>query len=91
LSVDMVLSSTKDQVGVVICDSGPGIDKEILPHLFEPFVTSKDYGLGLGLSICYKIIEKHGGQITVVSKTGQGTSFTVWLPINAGRKTRRGG
>jgi nitrogen fixation negative regulator NifL len=91
LSVDMVLSSRKDQVGVVIGDSGPGVDKEILPHLFEPFVTSKEYGLGLGLSICYEIIEKHGGQITVESKTGRGTSFTVWLPIIAGRKTRRGG
>jgi len=86
LSVDMVLSSRKDQVGVVICDSGPGVDKGILPHLFEPFVTSKEYGLGLGLSICYEIIEKHGGQITVESKTGQGTSFTVWLPIIAGEK-----
>jgi signal transduction histidine kinase len=88
LSVDMVLSGRKDQVGVVIGDSGPGVDKEILPHLFEPFVTSKEYGLGLGLSICYEIIKKHGGHITVESQTGRGTSFTIWLPVVARRNLK---
>jgi nitrogen fixation negative regulator NifL len=88
LSVDMVLSSRKDQVGVVIGDSGPGVDNEILPHLFEPFVTSKEYGLGLGLSICYEIIKKHGGHITVESQTGRGTSFTIWLPVVARRNLK---
>jgi PAS domain S-box-containing protein len=90
MSVDMVLSNKKDQVGVVICDSGPGIDPEVLPHIFEPFITSKEYGLGLGLSICYGIIEKHGGQITVQSHPGQGTTFTIWLPIITVRGTKEG-
>jgi signal transduction histidine kinase len=48
--------------------------------MFEPFITTKEYGLGLGLSICYGNIQKHGGQITVESEPGQGTSFTIWLP-----------
>jgi signal transduction histidine kinase len=81
LSVNMIYSAEKDQVGVVISDSGPGIKPEILPHLFEPFTTTKEFGLGLGLSICYGIIQKHSGQITVESQPGQGTNFTIWLPI----------
>jgi two-component system sensor histidine kinase PhcS len=68
------------RVGVIISDNGPGIKPEILPHIFEPFTTTKEYGLGLGLSICYGIIQKHGGQITVDSQPGEGTSFIVWLP-----------
>jgi nitrogen fixation negative regulator NifL len=80
LSVNMVQSNDMTQVGVIISDNGPGIKPEILPHVFEPFITTKEYGLGLGLSICYGIIQKHGGQITVDSKPGEGTSFIVWLP-----------
>jgi PAS domain S-box-containing protein len=81
LSVNTVYSSEKGQVGIEIRDTGPGIKPEILPHIFEPFITTKETGLGLGLSICYGIVQKHGGQITVESQLGQGTSFTVWLPI----------
>jgi nitrogen fixation negative regulator NifL len=81
LSVNMVPSTDKAQVGVIFSDSGPGIKPEILDHIFEPFITTKEYGLGLGLSICYGIIQKHGGQITVESQLGQGTSFIIWLPI----------
>jgi signal transduction histidine kinase len=80
LSVNMVQSNDKAKVGVIISDNGPGIKPEILPHMFEPFTTTKENGLGLGLSICYGIIQKHGGQIMVDSQPGQGTSFTIWLP-----------
>jgi signal transduction histidine kinase len=90
LSVNMIFSGNKDQVGIVFSDSGPGIKPEILPHIFEPFTTSKDYGLGLGLSICYGIIQKHGGQITVESQPGQGTSFTIWLPLISRANKNRG-
>ena len=81
LSVDMDFNTANGKVGVIFKDTGPGISPEILPHIFEPFMTTKEYGLGLGLSICYGIIQKHGGEITVDSLTGQGTTFTVWLPI----------
>jgi two-component system NtrC family sensor kinase len=84
LSVDMILTTDEDQVGVTITDSGPGINAEVLSHIFEPFVTTKGYGLGLGLSISYGIIQKHGGQITVDSQPAQGTKFTVWLPVYRG-------
>jgi signal transduction histidine kinase len=79
LSVNMVFSDA--QVGVVISDTGPGIRSDILPRIFEPFITTKQYGLGLGLSISYGIIQKHGGQINVESQPGQGTRFTIWLPL----------
>ncbi len=82
VSVNMVLSTDKLQVGVIFTDTGPGIKPEIINHVFEPFTTTKEFGLGLGLSICYGIIQKHGGQITVESEPGQGTSFTIWLPIS---------
>ena len=65
----------------MIGDTGQGIKPEIQDHIFEPFTTTKEYGLGLGLSICYGIVQKHGGQITLESQLGQGTNFTVWLPI----------
>ena len=82
LAVGMVQSNDQSQVGIIVRDTGPGIKPEILDHIFEPFITTKEYGLGLGLSICYNIIQKHGGQITVDSQPNLGTSFTIWLPIS---------
>lgn len=84
LCVNMVQSSDKAQVGVIFSDTGPGIKPELISHIFEPFVTTKEFGLGLGLSICYGIIQKHGGQITIESQPGQGTSFIIWLPVPGG-------
>ncbi len=78
LFVDMVRS--EDQVGVIIKDTGPGIPEEIAQHIFEPFMTTKASGLGLGLSISYGIVQRHGGQITLENHPGQGATFTIWLP-----------
>jgi nitrogen fixation negative regulator NifL len=83
LTIDMVFPANEDKVGIIFTDTGQGIAPDILLHIFEPFTTTKEYGLGLGLSICYTIVQKHGGQITVDSQPGQGTSFTVWLPVVA--------
>ncbi len=70
-------------VGICISDSGPGIPKEIQDKIFEPFYTTKDVGkgTGLGLSICYGIIEEHRGRIDVDSSPGEGTTFTIRLPL----------
>jgi two-component system NtrC family sensor kinase len=71
------------QVEVSVADNGVGISEENLEHIFEPFFTTKKgYGTGLGLSITYGIVEKLGGEIRVKSKIGEGTTFTVVLPIN---------
>ena len=59
------------------------IPADVLPKIFDPFFTTKDVGkgTGLGLSIAYKIVEQHGGKLTVDSAPGIGTKFTVVLPL----------
>lgn len=61
-------------------DNGSGIDKNILPEIFNPYFTTKESGHGLGLSVVYSIITKHNGYIFVESETGEGTLFSIYLP-----------
>lgn len=70
-------------VCVDIIDNGRGILPEYLQRIFDPFFTTKPvgHGVGLGLSISYEIIKKHGGEMKVQSKIGEGTTFTVMLPV----------
>jgi len=72
-----------NEIAVTIHDNGPGIPKEMLDKIFDPFFTTKEVGkgTGLGLSISYGIVEKLGGRIMVASEEGQGTTFTIYLPI----------
>ncbi len=72
-----------NQIQVRIKDNGSGIPLEIQSKLFDPFFTTKPVGQGsgLGLSICYQIIEKHSGTIEVVSEPGEGTEFIISLPV----------
>ena len=69
-------------VKIIIKDNGPGMTKEVKEHIFEPFYTTKEVGqgTGLGLSISYGIIEKHNGNIDVISEPGKGTEFIISLP-----------
>lgn len=68
-------------VKISISDTGDGIDAESLEKIFNPFYTTKCKGTGLGLSISHRIIEQHGGAITVKSSLGVGSVFTVLLPV----------
>ncbi|MFC1707201.1 ATP-binding protein [Planctomycetota bacterium] len=70
---------------VKVSDFGRGIPEHILPHIFEPFFTTNAnrQGTGLGLSVSQGIIRKHGGNITVETKVGEGTTFTVNLPVTS--------
>ncbi len=72
----------KRHAEITISDTGNGIDKQNILRIFDPFFTTKAKGLGLGLSITYRIIKKHGGNITVQSKKDEGTSFRITLPID---------
>jgi two-component system sensor histidine kinase HydH len=64
-----------------VSDTGLGISPEHLPHIFEPFWTSKTTGTGLGLALCRKVAEEHGGSLTVESAAGRGTEFVVSIPV----------
>jgi signal transduction histidine kinase len=70
-------------VEVEVTDNGKGIPADVLPKIFDPFFTTKEVGkgTGLGLSIAYRIVEAHGGKITVESAPGAGTRFRVRLPV----------
>jgi len=72
--------SVPNRAFVRVIDNGVGVTPDDLPRLFEPLFTTKTRGLGLGLAISREIIERHNGQITVVSTLGSGTTFTVSLP-----------
>jgi PAS domain S-box-containing protein len=76
--------SQQGQVIITVKDSGPGIAPEDLPRIFEPFFTTKmeGYGVGLGLSTVYGIMQHHRGTVTVDSKPGQGATFTLRLPVS---------
>jgi len=68
-------------VRIEIKDNGCGIKPEILPKIFSPFFSTKERGTGLGLALCAKIVDAHGGQIKAESTVGEGTTITIWLPI----------
>ncbi len=70
-----------DNVVLIIKDDGEGIPEENLNKVFEPYFTTKDFGSGLGLTLVYKIIKEHDGEIQLKSKLGVGTSFIIRLPI----------
>jgi signal transduction histidine kinase len=61
-------------------DTGEGINKEFMEKLWSPFCTTKAKGMGLGLPICKRIVEAHGGKISVKSQFGKGTTFTITFP-----------
>src|SRR6202158_3151011 len=73
-------------IEILVRDDGAGIPPDVLPQIFEPFMTTKENGrgVGLGLAISRGIVERHGGRIEVVSELGRGTAFTVTLPMQAG-------
>jgi len=73
-------SETDHEVLICFQDAGVGIPKENIDKLFIPLYTTKARGAGLGLPVCKRLVEAHGGSITVESKTGEGSAFTVRLP-----------
>ncbi len=77
-----------DYVVLSVEDAGSGIDEEALPHVFEPFYTSKEAGTGLGLASVYGVVKQLGGHITISSEVGRGSRFNVYLPRDSESGTR---
>jgi PAS domain S-box-containing protein len=73
-----------DYVRVSVADEGTGIAAENVGRIFDPYFTTREDGVGLGLSSAYSIVKRHGGHIAVSSVPGRGTTFRIWLPAAAG-------
>jgi PAS domain S-box-containing protein len=81
LTIQTQFEAGENRAVVEIADSGSGIGEEALPHIFNPFFTTKKYGTGLGLSQVKKIIDQHQGSIEIISRKGEGTRVIVTLPL----------
>src|ERR1022692_4229408 len=82
LWIEVQLSTDETEIRIQVRDDGAGIAPDVLPQIFEPFLTTKEsgHGVGLGLAISRGIVERHNGRIEVESELGRGTTFTVTLP-----------
>jgi PAS domain S-box-containing protein len=80
-SLGFRVEAKDDEVHIAVEDSGTGISEEDLPKIFEPYYTTKETGTGLGLTITFKIVREHQGEINVSSKPGYGSTFTIVLPV----------
>jgi two-component system sensor histidine kinase HydH len=80
-TINIRTSRDENLAKIEFSDSGPGIPEDVLPKIFEPLFTTKQEGTGLGLPSCKSIIELHGGNISVKTELGKGTTFTITLPI----------
>ncbi|MGD9321050.1 MAG: ATP-binding protein, partial [Desulfobacteraceae bacterium] len=83
LSVDLYPDEGGRQIKISVSDTGTGINKEDLVHIFDPYFTTKQSGTGLGLAIVHKIIESHKGEVKVESEPEKGTTVTIILPYGA--------
>jgi signal transduction histidine kinase len=72
---------TESEIRISVCDTGIGINPENLKKIFEPYFTTRDNGTGLGLTLVYKIIREHQGDISVDSREGGGTDFEIIIPV----------
>ena len=85
-TIHVSLEPEDHAVAIIVSDQGKGIAPEHLPNIFRPFFTTKGHGTGLGLSLARRMVESHGGTIGVASVVGEGTQFTVRLPVRRAKE-----
>jgi two-component system sensor histidine kinase HydH len=84
ITVEIYDDANDDQFAIIsITDTGIGIPQEIIGKIFEPLFTTKQVGTGLGLSSCKSIVEQHGGTVTASSVLGNGSTFTIRIPVKS--------
>ena len=86
IAIRAVHETANHRVKIKFSDTGCGISYAALQHIFKPFISGKQGGMGLGLAICKRIVEDHGGSIQVNSVTGRGTIFDFTLPLVSSSK-----
>ena len=79
MTVALAVNMRKNGIKIQVADTGTGIGKEDMAHIFDPYFTTKPSGTGLGLAIVHNIIEAHKGEIKVESQFGRGTTITILL------------
>jgi C4-dicarboxylate-specific signal transduction histidine kinase len=79
-------SHGQDAIIVTVEDSGPGINPNRLDNIFDPFITTKPDGMGLGLAICRMIVDRHDGRLSASSDGKTGAQFQLVLPVSRGRQ-----
>lgn len=82
-TVDIVLQAENASVAIEVGDDGPGVPRDRWEEIFRPFQSSKEYGTGIGLALCRKVVEAHGGRIGLVERSGSGACFRIELPIGS--------
>jgi signal transduction histidine kinase len=80
-NLGIAVAATNDELTISVSDTGTGIPEDMLTKIFEPYFTTKKSGTGLGLTITFKIIKEHSGEISLESKEGKGSTFTIHLPV----------
>jgi signal transduction histidine kinase len=85
-SVTVKTRENDGMVEIAVIDRGAGIDAKHIESIFNPFYTTKSAGVGLGLAIVSKIVDEHGGSISVESEPGEGSVFRVYLPFRESQK-----
>ena len=79
--IQVELQQLDDGIEIAIRDRGPGLPDEVRERLFQPFVTSRPDGVGLGLSLAHRILTLHGGKLRIEDRPGGGTQAVAWLPV----------
>lgn len=88
LKVATAYDEIEDSIRITISDTGPGIDKKVAENIFQPFFTTKPKGTGLGLAITKRLVEQHGGSISVHNNDGKGATFIIRIPVKRATEAR---